>query len=321
MKRLFPLLVLIILFALGCEREKKEETQKPAATKETNFTKEPTQTPAEKGIVARVNGKPIYEEGWGGRPLESAINDEILYEGGLKRGLDKKLKTQVEAFKKRLTVNALWAEIKDLPEKEKRELTGKSDDILYKEGVKRGLDKKFETQVELYKKGLIVANLKAEIISNLPPKGKEQVSEKEIGDYYKANEIVYTYLHVKGVSTDDKNIAEEIHKRAVGGESLEKISSDYPGKDVTVTDWGFTKKYNDIFNGKGIDSISDVIREGGKFEVLKLIDSRKIPLSKVKGSIRYIILAKRRGDAIQKAARQIEKENNIKVEIIGEQEK
>ncbi len=321
MKRLFPLLALIILFALGCEKEKKEETQKPAGTTEAISTKETSQTPTEKKILARVNGRPIYEEDLGGRPLESAINDEILYESGIKSGLDKKFETRFEQYKKRFIVKALKIEIKDLPDKERRDLTGKSDDILYKEGLKRGLDKKFESMLGRYKKGLIVDKLKTDILSSATPKENRQISNKEVGNYYNENQMIFTYQHVKGVSAADKNIAEEIHKRALGGESLEKIASDYPGKNVAVTDWGLSKKYNDIFVEKSIGSVSDIIQEGGKFTVLKLYDTRKLPLSKVQGTIMYNILAKRRGYALQQFVEQLKKENNIKVEILGEQGK
>ena len=62
MKKLIPLLGLLILIAWGCGKsEKKEETQK-------------VETATDKKIVARVNGRPIYESALKVRPLEEVID-------------------------------------------------------------------------------------------------------------------------------------------------------------------------------------------------------------------------------------------------------
>src|SRR4030065_622669 len=56
--------------------------------------------------------------------------------------------------------------------------------------------------------------------------------------------------HIKEVvSVEDKNLAEEIHQKALERQDLEKIALDYTnsGKKATVRDSGFRKNYNDIF--------------------------------------------------------------------------
>jgi len=99
MKRLFPFLALLIIFAWGCGKsEKKEGTQK-------------IETATDKKIVARVNGRPIYEGALKGRPLEEVIDYEIIYEVGLKQGLDKKFEKDVEEYRKRLIVTSLQKDI------------------------------------------------------------------------------------------------------------------------------------------------------------------------------------------------------------------
>ncbi len=107
MRKYFPFLALLILIAWGCGKgEKKEEAQK-------------SKTTADKTVVARVNGKPIYENDLKGRPLEDAIDYEILYEVGLKQGLDKKVDKQLEDYRKRLIVAVLLKDIKtNLPKEE-----------------------------------------------------------------------------------------------------------------------------------------------------------------------------------------------------------
>jgi len=263
MRKLLPFLALLILFVWGCGKsEKKEETKKASSTETEGVTH------VEKKIVARVDGRSIYEEDLRGRPIEEVIVDEILYE----------------------------------------------------EGLKRGLDKKFEERVELYKRNLIINELKAEIIKNLP---KEVVGRKEIEGYYKENESKYKYLRIKQVSVEDKNLAEKIHKKALAGEDLEKIASDYSksGTNLTVTDLGYNKKYNDLFSGKDIGSVSDVIQEGDRFKILKLIEVREIPLSMLNQPIKYAVSAKKRGEAVREFVEKLKEENKIKVEIIEEEEK
>src|SRR3989304_7409389 len=99
MKKLIPLLGLLILIAWGCGKsEKKEGTQK-------------IETATDKKIVARVNGRPIYEGALKGRPLEEVIDYEIIYEVGLKQGLDKKFEKDVEEYRKRLIVTSLQKDI------------------------------------------------------------------------------------------------------------------------------------------------------------------------------------------------------------------
>src|SRR3989337_3630623 len=202
MKKIIPLLGFLILIAWGCGKsEKKGEPQKASST-----VKEVTQ--GNKKIVARVHGRPIYEEDLRGKPVEEFIVDEILYE----------------------------------------------------EGLIRGLDKKFEERIERYRRSLIINELKTEIIKTIPKK----VDPKEIEGYYKENESRYKYLRVIEVSVEDKNLAEEIHQKTLEGQDLEKIASDYTnsGKKVTVRDSGFRKNYHDIFGGKDIGSVSEVIQEG-----------------------------------------------------------
>jgi len=256
MRKLFPLLVLIILFAAGCERFEKKQA--------TTGTEETTQ----KKVVARVNGRPIYEDELKGRPLETVIDYEILYEAGLKQGLDKKVEKAVEDYRKRLILTAL----------------------------------------------------QKEIMNNLPK--EENVSDEEIEKYYKENESKYRYLRIKEIAVEDKNLAEEIHKRALKGEDFEKIASDYSksGTRITVRDLRFNIKYNDFFSGKDVGSVSEVVQEGNQFKILKLTEIKEIQHYKVMEAIRHTILAKRKAQAVHEFAEKFKNENKIEVEILEEKE-
>jgi hypothetical protein len=270
MKKLFTVMFLSTLMALGCtQSEKKEETKKDKSQQE--IASKTAETQGEGKIVARVNGEPIYEEDLRGRPLRSVINDEIIYQ----------------------------------------------------EGLRRGLDKKFERQVENFKKGIIVNSIKKEILVNLPK--DQNVTDKEIENYYNKNKDKYTYLQMKQITVGDESLADEIHEKALEGEELEKIVSEYSnsGKKVHLEDVGFAdKRYNKLFDKKEVGSVSEVIQEGNQFKILKITSVKEIPLSKANNPIKYTILARRRGHAVAEFAKKLKEENNVKVEILkgGEEE-
>jgi hypothetical protein len=113
-KRITSLVVIFIsiIAIIGCETKKEQE-------KKTSMERHTTSTEETSGmkVVARVNGKPIYEEELHGRPLEEVIDEEILYQEGLRRGLDKQFEKRIENFKRKLIVDELKREIlKDLSE-------------------------------------------------------------------------------------------------------------------------------------------------------------------------------------------------------------
>ena len=253
MKKLFPLLALLILFAWGCERFGKKQ--------ETKYTEEATQ----KTVVARVNGRPIYKEDLRNRPLEGAIDYEILYEAGLKKGLDKKVERTVEDYKKRLVVTAL----------------------------------------------------QRDLVSNLP---KEEASEQEILEYYNNNKSKYVSLGIKEITVEDKNLADEIDKKALAGEEFEKIVADYSnsGKKITLDDSRFNRKYNNRFAALEVGSVSEVIEDGNTFKIVKITEVREMPFDKVKQAVKYTIGAQKKGQVIHEYAEKMKNENNIKVEIIEE---
>jgi hypothetical protein len=269
MKRLLAVMFLSALMALGCtQSEKKEETKRDTSQKEIASKTEETQ--GETKIVARVNGEPIYEEDLYGRPLRFVINDEIIYQ----------------------------------------------------EGLRRGLDKKFERQVENFKKGIIVDSIKRDILVNITK--DQNVSDEEIENYYNKNKDKYIYLQIKQISVDDESLAGEIRKKALEGEKLEKIVSEYSntGKKINITDARFAdRRYNKLFDKNEVGSVSEVIQEGKQFKILVITSVREIPLAKAKNPIKYTILAKRRGQAVGEFAQKLKKENNVKIEILqGEEE-
>jgi hypothetical protein len=251
-KFLLPLLATFVLFAWGCDRIAKKHEAKHT-TEVSNKT-----------VIARVNGKPIYKEDLRGRPLEIAIDTEILYEAGMKQGLDKEVESAVEDYRKRL----------------------------------------------------VVAAVQREIIQGLPK--EEEVSQAEVEEYFKQNKSKYTAMSFKQIIVDNQNLADQIQKKAAAGEDFDKIAADLTksGTIVNIRDLRFNRRFNDLFAGKPVGSVSDVIKEGNKFVILKVTEVKELPLEKASQAIKYTVAAKRRSQAMHDYAEKAKKDNNITVEII-----
>jgi len=139
----------------------------------------------------------------------------------------------------------------------KQDLNGRSvqyaivREVLYLEGLRQGLDKdkKIKKSMEDHNKRVIINAVKTQLIKNFK-KEIGRLSDEDIENFYNENLHKYTRPHLMKVTVKDKNIALDIHARALEGEDLEKIASDHSssGTDITVTDLGFTDKYNNLFD-------------------------------------------------------------------------
>jgi PPIC-type PPIASE domain len=118
----FILILLILTLPTGCKQ--KEETKNSQEVSRETFSSptqaENTTTPEGvsngKKILATVNGQPIYQGDLNGRELQDVIVDEILYEEGIRQGLDKKLNIK-DKSKRGLIVETLKQEIvNNMPE-------------------------------------------------------------------------------------------------------------------------------------------------------------------------------------------------------------
>ncbi|MEM4407339.1 MAG: peptidyl-prolyl cis-trans isomerase [Candidatus Caldarchaeum sp.] len=269
MKRLLPLmLILALATSYGCKRqEKMDETKNSAPQATVPAKQEGEATSNGKKVVARINGKPIYQEDLDRYSVSEYINDLILYE----------------------------------------------------EGVRRGIDKELEKQVEHYKKRLVINRLKSEIMEKVP---NQEVTDKEIEDYYNKNKDRYVYLSVEEITTSDKAIAEEIHKRAVAGEELRDIAEKYKkeGTPVRYANIRLTTKFNMFFPKKEKGAVTGVINVKDKYTMLKITDVRELPLDRVKSSIASTIIAGRRFSALNDFIEKLKKEQNIKIEILEQQQ-
>ncbi|HEX9666500.1 MAG TPA: peptidyl-prolyl cis-trans isomerase [Thermodesulfobacteriota bacterium] len=119
--RIIGLSLILLIFTVHSGCKQKEEVPKETSSPQNEENSSSSESiSSEKKLVATVNGRPIYEEDLRGRKLEYVIEDEILYEEGLKQGLESEYKEQIDRYKKNLIINAVKQQIQySLPRDQK----------------------------------------------------------------------------------------------------------------------------------------------------------------------------------------------------------
>ena len=100
MKNIF-LILLIGFIIISCSQQEKEDTP-DKTSKKPEYSKLEQQAQDDKNIIARVNGAPIYEKDLKGSNIQDAINNELLYQEVLRRGLTKDDNGQVPNKKREI---------------------------------------------------------------------------------------------------------------------------------------------------------------------------------------------------------------------------
>ena len=271
MNKLVPvlLLTLCLLSACGQSGNKEGSSDKSAnSTQNQNGNTVTTRYKPEKSskIVAKVNGVPIYEDELNGRPVNSLVTDEILYQ----------------------------------------------------EGLKEGIDKKYQDQVMQYQMSLVVKDVKSSILENMPP--EKEVTDKELLDYYNQHkDLNYMNLRIQEINFSDKKLGDEILKMAQAGKELQDIASSMSnsGSKVTVNDLGFNKRLNPYFKVKEVGAVTEVIsKQDGTYSVLKILEVKEVPFDTAKNVLKYTVESRKKGMAFEKYANKIAKENGMKIEIV-----
>jgi hypothetical protein len=249
------------------EKNEREITEPDASNGKSikNEAEGAANPPAEPVLLARVNDAEIYSTDLEGKPLDAVINQEILYQAGLKQGLDVKLKDEIEHMKKRIITN----------------------------------------------------EVENEILADVP--NKRDYTDKELEDYYNEHLKDYQFLTFSEISVNDGKLAEEIHKKAIAGESFDDIASDLSksGVKVGTKNIGFTRKYGNLFDSYEVGSVSEAFPEGDSFKVLKILQVKTIPLNLVKRNIILAVNNQKKVEALRSKIDQLKKENGIEVTIFS----
>ena len=250
-----PILILALLILFGCKQSEQSEIHTKRFKPERN-----------EQILARVNGVPIYQDELKGNPLNSLITNEILYQ----------------------------------------------------EGLRLGLDKKYEEKVMSYQMSLVVNEMKSNISKEMPP--TREVSEEEIESYYKEAKLKYSNARLQGICFSDKDLKDEIYKMAAEGTDFQDIANKYLDSKakVVVEDIGYNRELNKYLKKIEVGAMTEVIeKRDGTYCIIKIVSIQQMPIQSSKKAIKNILRAQRNSNELNNYARQLAKEKNMDIVILN----
>ena len=185
-------------------------------------------------------------------------------------------------------------------------------EVLYQEAKKKGFDQKKEilAKVDEIRRMMAIDALLEETL-----KGKSEVSDAEVQQYYKENQRQFTEpreVRIHHLFVNSEPVLQEVRSKLAKGESFEKLASQY-NIDLTRDDGGdlgFVKRgqlspafaqFEEVaFSLRNPGDVSDVVKTPLGYHILKLEDKRGTvlrPFDQVKESIRLFLQGKKRQDA------------------------
>ena len=191
------------------------------------------------------------------------------------------------------------------------------NEIFYQEGLRNGIDKNIEDKVEEYKRSLVIGKVTTEYLKAQPK--LEEVTDEEMVDYYNKNIMKFQNLRIQEISVTDQKLAGEIRDRALTGEDLSKIASELslPTRIINVNPDELTKNNKNMFKVIEKGFVSEVVKDGNEFKVLRIQDIKNYPLEKIQKSLTYIVIAHKKSQALLDYQDQLVKQNNINLEVLA----
>lgn len=188
------------------------------------------------------------------------------------------------------------------------------NEVLYHAAIKEGVDKKFEEKIERYKKNLLASYMTSNFLNGFEVK---KLDEYDVEKYYNDNISNYTILQLGVITANTEELANEIHKGMIEGNTFVESKKKYKGnKNVKFR----VKKENlkskhvkNIEARKGF--ISNVVAGKDKFKIYKVLNLKKIEFKRVKNAIRSSLLSQEKHQALLNYTDELKKKHNISVEV------
>ena len=201
-------------------------------------------------------------------------------------------------------------------------------EVLYQEARKKGLDKNKEivAKVEDFKRAMVIDALLEESL-----KGRNEVSDREIEEYYKGNQELFTEpleVRIRHIVVSSEPSLREVLTRLSRGESFETLASEY-NMGGTSTDGGdigyirrgqlsppFAQFEEAAFSLKNKGDISEIVKTPYGYHLLQLEDKRGTnirPMSHVKERIRAFLLAKKKQDTYLSYVKELKGKSKITI--------
>lgn len=211
-------------------------------------------------------------------------------------------------------------------------------ELLYQEAKKKGFEKNPEilTKVENFERMMLIDALMEEML-----KGKTEVSETEIQQYYKENQDRFTEpleIKIRHIYVTSEPALKEVLMRLSQKEDFSKLASIY-NMDKSKEDGGnlgwikrgqlapsFAQFEEAAFSLKNRREVSEVVQTGLGFHLIQLDDKRGTairPYDKVKEGIRFFLQTKKRQDTYLQYVKDLKSKAKIVVneKLWAEEEK
>lgn len=211
-------------------------------------------------------------------------------------------------------------------------------ELLYQEARKKGLEKKQEIRMKMenFKRMMLIDALMEEML-----KGKTEVSETEMQQYYKENQDRFTEpleIKVRHIFVTSEPALKEVLTRLSQKEDFAKLASIF-NVDKSKEDGGnlgwikrgqlappFAQFEEAAFSLKNKREISEVVQTGLGYHLIQLDDKRGSavrPYDKVKEGIRFFLQTKKRQDTYLQYVKELKSQAKIVVneKLWAEEEK
>lgn len=199
-------------------------------------------------------------------------------------------------------------------------------EVLHQEAKRRGVDKdkKILSKVEDFKRAMVIDALLEEVL-----KGKDQVTDLEIEQYYKENKNRFTEpreVKIRQIFVTSESVLKEVLKKLSKGEKFEKLASTYnvgqfreDGGNLGYLRRGqlappFAPIEEAAFSLREKGEVSEVVKTSYGYHILRLEDKVGTvlrPLGEVKEKIRFFLQAKKRQDAYLEYVKELKSKAKI----------
>jgi len=188
-------------------------------------------------------------------------------------------------------------------------------EILYDEALRRGLDKRYENIINDYKKTLLIREYKNDLTKSID----EDISDEEVKEYYDRNKDSYTNVYVYELSTKDEELTNQLYKRVLAGEDMNKIAYEFEAEEkgkVILKEFYLPNQYKNYLEKLEPGELSNVIKGRNYYLIYKIINVKVKPLKTVHSPITYRIIGEKKAKLIEQFAERIKDEQGIEVEIL-----
>jgi len=221
----------------------------------------------------------------------------------------------MEEFQQMLEKQPLEGKMKLLSEKGTRDFLENyviPREVLYQEAKAKGLDKKKEmlAKIEDARRAILIDALLEDVL-----RGRGEVSEEEIGRYYKENQALFTEpqeIKIRQIVVNTEPALKEVVTKLSQGESFEKLASAYnigkfkeDGGNLGYIRRGqlappFAQFEEAAFSLRKRGEISEVVSTPYGYHIIRLEDMRGSalrPLNQVRERIRFFLQPKKKQEA------------------------